>query len=263
MTDPDLPQIDKDLEKVIDAVRAIKDFEAKTSSCIREAINEVLRGDRTGRYSIAELTKQEKAHIGTQVEIAFLRDIFDLRTGEILDTTIAGVEVDIKNTILDNWMIPHEAVGHICLLVRINEPARSFSVGAVRTTADILNKPNQDGKRSLSIGGKNRIRWVANEARLSVSIFLRMPKELKDKIWAERSGQARVTQLFRLVQNEAVHRSDISTLAQQLDPAKRARDAAKKLRAEGILVLSGRYDRLEAEKKGFALRADEWVSLRA
>jgi Restriction endonuclease NaeI len=252
---------DSDFKKVIDSLNSTNDFDLRASACIRGAVNEVLRGDKTGRYSISQLTKQEKAHIGTQVEIAFLRDLFDLRQGHLLDTTIAGVEVDIKNTIGDNWMIPHEAVGQVCLLISIAEEKQCFSVGLVRTNDGILNKPNQDGKRSLSAAGKAEIHWLLHKSRLPVSIFLTMPEDVCQKIWSVPPGQARVTQLFRLVQDQPIHRSDVATLAQQFDPAKRVRDAKKKLRQEGILLLSGRYGRLAAEAKGYKLRPDEWISL--
>jgi len=258
---------DPELETVVSYLSLIPDFEERAAVTIRDAVSEVLRGERTGRYSIHQLTKQEKAHIGTQVEIAFLHEFFDLREGAILDTTIEGIEVDIKNTIVSNWMIPEEAFGQLCLLVLINEDTRHFSIGVLRAVIDILNRPNRDGKRSVSAAGQNRIRWIVRHGNLPVSIFLTIPANLNKEIWAQgdntsrRQGQARVTHLFRVVTNQPIFRSDISTLARQHDPAKRVRDARKLLRREGLLVLSGRYHRALAEQRGFHLRGDEWMSV--
>ncbi len=122
-------------------------------------------------------------------------------------------------------MIPREAVGELCLLILINEPAQIFSVGLVRPSDNILNKPNQDLKRSLSTIGKGTIRWIVNRGRLPVSIFLQMPVTTRDAIWNHKSGQKRVKELFRQVQKVPILRSDIVALAKQDDPTKRARDA--------------------------------------
>lgn len=260
---------DRQFETVYSYLSEIPDFEIRAALTLREAISDVLRGEKTGRYSIAQLTKQEKAHIGTQVEIAFRIEFFGLREGNLLDTTVDGIEVDIKNTIGSNWMIPREAVGQLCLLVQIDEANRCFSIGLLRTAIDSLNKPNQDGKRSINSQGQGRIRWVVRNAELPVSIFVTLPEQIRSEIWAQKGrgnkaqghGQARVTHLFRMIQNQPIFRADIATLAQQRDPAKRARDAKKKLRREGLLVLSHRYDRRLAKEKGFDLKEDEWISI--
>lgn len=199
----------QDLETVIAALNSIKNFQERAAVAIRDAVNEVLRGERTGRYSIDQLTKQEKAHIGTQVEIAFLLEFFGLRQGSLLDTTVEGIEVDIKNTIGSNWMIPPEAVGQICFLVEINEANRCFSIGVLRTDLLLLTQPNRDYKRSINTIGRQQIRWLVKNAVLPVSIFLRIPEGLNKEIWAQgedgrkRQGQARITHLFRVVQGAA------------------------------------------------------------
>src|SRR5580692_3253179 len=154
---------DPELDRVHASVVAMDAFASRAADAIRGAIDDVLRGERTGRYSIAQLSRQEKAHIGTQVEIALVQEFFHAE-GKKLDTLVDGIEVDIKNTIGDNWMIPHEAVGELCLLTLINEPDQTYSLGLVRAYDELLNKPNQDGKRSLSTTGKATIRWIADKA---------------------------------------------------------------------------------------------------
>jgi hypothetical protein len=212
-----LGENDPELERVHTSILALDAFEARAAGAIRGAIDDVLRGERTG--------------------------------------------VDIKNTIGDNWMIPHEAVGELCLLTLINEPAKTYSLGLVRAHNHLLNKPNQDGKRSLSTKGKATIRWIADRAQLPVSIFLRIPDATREIVWRRKSGQARINELFRYVQRVPILRADLEALAQQLDPIKRARDAKKELAKEGLLVPCGRYEEeaAKARARGIELSPYEWV----
>jgi hypothetical protein len=158
-------------------------------------------------------------------------------------------------------VIPHEAVGELCLLTLINEPAKTYSLGLVRAHNHLLNKPNQDGKRSLSTKGKATIRWIADRAQLPVSIFLRIPDATREIVWRRKSGQARINELFRYVQRVPILRADLEALAQQLDPIKRARDAKKELAKEGLLVPCGRYEEeaAKARARGIELSPYEWV----
>jgi hypothetical protein len=266
-SDPDPPELlryehDTALKHVTASLRALDAFASRAADAIRGAIDDVLKGERTGRYSIEQLSRQEKAHIGTQVEIALVHEFFQAE-GKKLDVLVDDIEVDIKNTIGENWMIPHEAVGELCLLTRINEASRTYSVGLVRAYDDLLNKPNQDGKRSFSTKGKAVINWIESEAPLPVSVFLQMSSGTRELIWRSKSGQARVTELFRQVQRVPILRSDLVALAKQRDPAKRARDAKKILREEGLLVLCGRYksEASKAMERGILLKPYEWVSV--
>ena len=208
---------DPELERVYTSIRRMDALASRAADAIRGAIDDVLRGERTGRYSIEQLSRQEKAHIGTQVEIALVQEFFRAE-GEKLDTLVDGIEVDIKNTIGDNWMIPHEAVGELCLLTLINEPARTYSLGLVRAHDDLLNKPNQDGKRSFSTKGKVTIRWIADRAHLPVSIFLQIPDATREIVWRRKSGQARINELFRQVQRVPILRTDSCRSGQAARP---------------------------------------------
>jgi hypothetical protein len=76
-----------------------------------------------------------------------------------------------------------------------------------------------------------------------------------------RSGQARINELFRLVQGRIIPRNALETVARQLDPMKRMRDARTPLLKEGILVLghqdgdpdTARQYGLPVPKKGEAI----------
>lgn len=60
---------------------------------------------------------------------------------------------------------------------------------------------------------------------------------MRDAVLAARSGQARITELFRRVHGRIIPRVAVETVARQKDPMKRVRDARKILAEEGIEVL--------------------------
>jgi hypothetical protein len=258
------PERDGECVEVVRYLEEMPHLQARTVRAVRDAVDEVLRGDRTRRYSIEQLTRQEKAHIGTQVEIALVRELFDGIEGTVLDTKVNEIEVDIKNTIGTNWMIPHEAVGRICVLVRINESTRQLCLGVVRTKDGWLGAENQDGKRSLNGEGRRNIHWILPEVPFPVSVFLGISEEDKTEIWNKNSGDARLRELFRRVQGRIIVRNDIVTLGNQKDAMNRARKSKAPLLQEGILVLCGTWvpDRERAAGLGHAIGRDEWISVR-
>jgi hypothetical protein len=258
---------DPELELVRSEVLGLENFAHRTAGVVRAAIDNVLQGDRTKRYSIEQLTPEEKKHIGTQIEKGLKKELFGDRSGEVLDTTIAGTEVDIKNTIGENWMIPPEAVGNLCLLNRISEQSKTFSVGLVRIRQELLNSENQDKKRSLSKKGRETIVWLIQNAPLPVSTFLTSDASIRDSVFAKRSGQARVTELFRRIHKLPIERSDIAAAAagddRQIDLRARVRDAKTKLLTEGLLVLRGwnKTERLEALSRGYAIDGRQCITI--
>lgn len=258
-----IPNSDPDLITVLQEINRISDIEHSAGVVLRDAIDQVLLGDRTGRYSIAQLSRQEKAHIGTQVEIWLRRDLLGNSEGDLLDAKIAGIEVDIKNTIGSNWMIPHEAVDQLCLLSAIDEANRRYSLGLIRTVGNILGKPNQDGKRSLTQEGRSNIQWIVRDGNLPVSVFLMIDGDLRNRVLGQKSGQRRVLELFRNVLKTPILWSDLAIAARQRDVRARARDARRTLAKEGLTVLCGSWlkDRTVAASLGVLLHSDYWISI--
>jgi hypothetical protein len=200
-------------------------------------LDEVIDGGRTSRWSVESLEKTEKTYIGTKIEI-LLKYEMKMIDGNVLDTLIAGHEVDIKCTVLNNWMIPREAVGQLCLLLRIDDVHNVFQVGLIRATDLVLTTAgNRDGKRSISSQGRGHIRWLVENGSLPANFLSTITDETRRQIMRHRSGQSRVNELFRLVQGRIINRNALETVAQQLDPMKRMRDARAPLLKEGILVL--------------------------
>lgn len=230
--------MDEGLAEVVAWFRSQKRMVERFATAIRQSLDEVLDGQRTGRYSPDELSKVEKTYIGTKVEILMQAE-FGLRSGLRMDYSVAGQEVDAKwSKRLGGWMIPKEAVGELCLCVTADDNRSVFSVGVVRAGAHRLRAShNQDGKTQLNRIGKAAITWLADGAPLPENLLLHLHPDDRERILQHPSGQSRVTEMFRLVQGRIVRREVVLTVARQDDGPKRVRDARNQLRPEGILIL--------------------------
>ena len=254
---------DTQLGEVVEFFLCRNGFEKLAANTLRRSLDEVIDGMRTGRWSVDALEKTEKTYIGTKVEILFRFD-FELEHGRMLDTRIQGHEVDIKCTVLTDWMIPQEAIGQLCLLVKIDDKRSCFSIGVVRANRELLRiAPNRDKKLSISAEGKKAIRWLVQDGRLPTNFLAELSEEVRQKIFSQPSGQLRVNELFRSVQGRIIPRVAIETVARQKDPMKRMRDARKVLKAEGILVLGHQgNDPKLAKSRGYPVpKKGEAISL--
>lgn len=133
----------------------------KFPSMLRNCIDDVIMTPKTGRRSYDELEKTEKTYIGTRVEID-LRNMLKLPKGK-LDTVLAGHDVDIKNTMGSNWMIPTEAFGQPCILVAADEKRSVCFLGLIVAHVDYLSAgANKDKKKTVSAEGFQNIYWLLN-----------------------------------------------------------------------------------------------------
>jgi Restriction endonuclease NaeI len=174
------------------------------------------------------------------VEIALARSL-RLADGTALDYTIAGADVDCKfSHRLGGWMVPPEADGQLLLLVQASDEDGTWSAGLLRATPEHLSPAgNRDGKRALNDRGRAAVCWLHHRAALQENALIRMPERDVTAIFAARSGQQRVNELFRRAQRMRVSRTVVATVAMQDDYMKRVRDgggARDQLRAEGIVI---------------------------
>ena len=258
--------MDQALSKVVSWFRSQDRMVERFGDVVRRSLDEVLDGQRTGRYSLEELSKVEKTYIGTKVEIMLQAD-FGLIRGDSLDYRVADEELDSKwSKRMGGWMIPREAVGELCLCITADDNRSVFSVGVVRVgTGHLRHSRNQDRKRQLNRAGRSAIVWLADQAPLPENLLLHLPRGVRERVLSsDLSGQGRVTELFRSVQGRLVRRQVVLTVAQQEDSPKRVRDARTQLRPEGVLILG------HQQKHGDIARAlslpvpakGNWVSCR-
>ncbi|GII52793.1 hypothetical protein Pth03_11820 [Planotetraspora thailandica] len=266
---------DDALDAVASWFEGHSNLEARFGEILRQSIDEVLDGQRTGRFDLAAKTvvKTERTYLGTKVEI-ICQAAFNLQRGRHMDYLIDGHEVDAKfsGKGLVKQSIPREAVGEICLLMHADDTRGTFSAGLLRTTPDVLSpgKGNQDGKREILAAARSRIRWLVHHGRLPENLLLKLPEATRQAIFNPpgvkgrgNSGQQRVNQLFRLVQRRIVRREVVLTVAQQDDGPKRVRDARKSLLPEGILILGhqDRHPHIARELNVPIPQQGQWISV--
>ena len=228
---------------------------------IRKAIDAVLNGSVTGRFSIHQLVKTEKTYIGTAVERFFVEE-YRLPDTEFLDTAIKGIPVDIKFTIGNNWMIPPEAIDHICVLIQANDDESTYSLGLLRIRDTLLCKGNRDTKCSLRAAAKRQITWCISDGALPPNFLLHLDDERRSAILTPKTGQKRVRELFRSVRGVPIPRLALATVASQFDPRARARDAGKALASEKIRVFSYRKNKELARLGLPELPRGYWIAYR-
>jgi hypothetical protein len=219
---------------------------------VRQSIDEVLDGPRTGRWDFRQLEKTEKTYVGTKVEIV-VRSALKLEPGPRLDLEIEGEDVDIKWAMNSQWQIPREAVGELCLCIGGRKDLKAFEVGLIRCDENVLNPgSNQDGKRTISAAGRSRMRLLVPLAPLPPNFVAELDSELRAKIIAEPTIQKRVTRLFRLLPYVPVPRLALQTVAMTTgDPVRRTRaDAWAGDPLEGMVVLSSKYAKGVVEELG-------------
>jgi hypothetical protein len=267
-------QDDEELELVRAKLLALDPDGSRIAGALRRSIDMLLDGPHTGRYAWRQLHKTEKTHCGTVVEINLQRE-FKFPGGKDLDYSIAGHDVDCKySQDYGKWMIPPEAIGKILLVVWASDQESVWSAGVVRAREEWLNVGgNRDSKITLKASERRRIRCLFEGASLPPNALLHIPQHDLDAIFAKRSGQQRVNELFSRATGMRLSRNVIWTVATadgkpKDDPTRRVRGGKEgsrgQLRSKGIVIF-GDYENHRAAARALALPVPdegEYVSAR-
>jgi len=244
------PQPEDEIRRVAEWFRLRDPDGAITAEVIRDSIDLVLDGQRTGRWCYGHLTKTEKTHLGTIIEIELQKE-FGISDEGPLDYAIDGIPVDCKYAAtFGHWQIPREmyrqiqngvaqGADHIALLIWAHEASQLWRAGLMRVSDRKLRpgKGNQDRKRTIAPEFLSDVHFIwAKPAPMPENTLLEMTDADRKAVFASASGQTRIDELLRRVQRRTLRRTVIETVAQQDDPMKRPRDARARLRAEGVLV---------------------------
>ncbi|WP_329490214.1 restriction endonuclease [Kitasatospora sp. NBC_01246] len=290
-------QVPDDLAEFVEWFDGQPEARERFRWALRDSLDELLDGQRTGRWAYQHLTKTEKTYLGTAVEVNLTKE-FDIANGKDLDWSIADVDIDCKfSKDLGGWEIPMEMyqcadhgerggrADHPALVAWMSDDTSEWAAGIVRITderlrwrkgldanGDRVRAYNRDNKRKLADTAKSDVYWLWGglQTDLPTNLLLRLDIGTRERILTASlprrpsSGQQRLNQLFREVQDRIVGRQTVLTVGQQDDSPKRARDARNDLRPEGIVVLGhqgshphvARALELPAPVKG------EWISTR-
>lgn len=248
--DPNVAMSDPVLTSLVSEILSLDPDGYLFAMIIRDTIDQLLDGRRTGRWDYNDLYKTEKTHLGTLLEIN-LQKYFQFEDGDATDYRINGTQIDCKfSKRIGGWELGPEMVGHYCLVIWASDEKSSWKAGVVKADREYLrDNTNRDQKRRLSEEGVERIHWLwPNHSDLAPNQLLHLTVETRDRIMhakglsaSKTSVQARVNQLFRELQNVIIRRVTLETVAYGAeDPMKRARGnggSRDYLRSEGIVVL--------------------------
>lgn len=243
---PDFERLASLAQEITSRAGGPLELERAFPQMLRNCIDAVIMTAKTGRRSYEELEKTEKTYIGTRVEIE-LRAMLHLRKGR-LDTEILGQDVDIKNTMGSNWMIPTEAVDQPCILVAADEVRAMCYLGLIVARPDYLTVgKNKDAKRSISAEGFRHILWLLKDHAYPANFWRTVTPEAVERIFEGHSGNARMAELFRQLPARPISRDVIEAVAKQKDFTRRIRKDNGRgtrdiLEREGIVLLEGRTD---------------------
>ncbi|WP_328997889.1 hypothetical protein OHA18_25900 [Kribbella sp. NBC_00709] len=244
------------------AIRALDPDGRLFADVFRRTLDTLYDGAHTGRFRWDQLLKTEKTHLGTLVEIE-LRRAFPFRDGQYLDFEHEGFEFDLKFSVSNNWMIPAELIGKLCMLVTVNDSRSIWSAGVLEITPGLVRQgTNRDGKATLTPEGRAAIEWIHLEAQLPENVLLHMPAEDVSHIFKPRSAQGRVNELLRRAEGKLIRHVTTEAVAMQQDAARRVRFARQALQPEGILVLDRRHRELAAHLELPVPDQNEVVSVR-
>lgn len=242
--DAPTPTADPGVAAVVAELRSLDPGGSRMAKVFRSTFDQLYDGQRTGRYSLAQLFKTEKTHFGTLLEINLQREL-KFADGGVLDFKIAGLEVDCKYSHTGAWMLPLESFEQLILVTQADDQRSVWSAGVVRVTEENRRtSENRDKKTGLNAHGRSQITWLFKDAPMQPNALLQLPSATVAEIMSRRSGQARLNELFRQATNRRLSRSIVATVAQQDDYMKRVRDnggSRSALRPEGYLILGGDY----------------------
>lgn len=242
---PDFPSVSPIVDAIIEASGGLGEFEVEVPLILRTAIDEVVDAPRTKRFLLSETEKTEKTYLGTKVEI-LIRSFLGFSKGSVLDMSIKGTEVDIKNTMYTNWSIPKENVGRPAMLIRSNEAKARCDVGiAIIHDGYLRPAANRDSKRGIAAAGFKNIWWLLQDHPYPVNFWQLMKAEERQALMGAGGGTRRLAALFEKVQKTPISRVQVEALGQQHDYMRRIRrggGARDILAPKGIALLSGQYD---------------------
>lgn len=278
------------LQPIVDWFDDAPDARERFRWALRDSLDELLDGQRTGRWAYQHLTKTEKTYLGTAVEVNLTKE-FEFPNGDHLDWQMAGRDIDCKfSKDLGGWEIPMEMylcadhgdrqgrADHPALLTWFDDTTSRWAAGLITVTdeslrwkmddnGDTVRAYNRDNKRRLAESSAEAVYWLWGglQTDLPRNLLLHLNADARGRIFSfHSSGQKRVDQLFREVQGQIVGRQTVLTVGQQDDAPKRVRDARLHLRAEGIVIL-GHQDSHPAIAAALKLPVPfkgEWIAVR-
>ncbi|WP_161631156.1 NaeI family type II restriction endonuclease [Nocardiopsis halophila] len=218
------------------------------SQAIRDSIDRVLYGARTGRFDIFELTKSERTYLASLIKIELTRylsttlsEAGNVRTRSKDNYVQVGdIDIEVIFSWRMKWVISSGQIGKPTFLVTANDKKSVWSLGTVRADPEHLSSgANRDGKRSLTPSGMKLITWIFRDSPLPPNTLLALPDKTINEIFSFSTAQKRIDALFRIVRQRPISLTAATTVSMQEDATKRIRASRMTLANEGLTILSG------------------------
>jgi hypothetical protein len=228
---------------------------------IRTAVDQVLDGPKTGRWSLDQLQKTEKTHIGTRIEILASAQL-GLRPGMTQDAQLDGREFDIKWSLSSSWMVAPENIDELCVGIGGHGGFATFGVCIFVAYEEYLGSPNRDGKRPAtprSIGPFST--WLIRRTNLPRNFVEDMDPDVRNAVSRQSTAQAKIRTLAALMPRIPIPRSAITVLIPgKDDPLRRLRKDSHRHDPLGEMIcLSARYDAERLRILGIHCPPDHFV----
>jgi hypothetical protein len=236
-----------------------EDARRRCGFVFRDALDFMLDGQHTGRWHYDHLSKTEKTHLGSMLEITFAKE-FEIQEGSLIDWHVAGQDLDCKfSRNMYGWEFPLEMyaqnystghkniIDHPAFVTWMCDDTSEWAVGLVRVSDQLLRfhsdgRPrwNGDRKRKIADEHQSEIYWLfgglQNDLPRNALLDL-SPEERAGALDSTTSGDIRMRVLFTAVQKQLIDRGTILTVGQQDDSPRRARASRTLLGASGIALL--------------------------
>jgi tetratricopeptide (TPR) repeat protein len=250
------PLVDDQLQYMREAFLTEDPDGHRMGKLLRDCLDKVIDGSRTGRFDPGELTPTERSYLSENVELAVRAEF-----------ALPDIEFDVRFSLNGpRWMFPPAAENELSLVLHADDERSRWSAGLIRVRPELLvDAANQDGKRALRRHALLRaVEWLHQDAELPENLLLQLSEEDRTAILTQASGAARGAELFRRVTGRRVSTETLRTVTAHLDFSRRIRDAQRVLADEGIEVLSHLpQDRERARLMGLPVpEPGEWVSFR-
>jgi hypothetical protein len=271
-THPDYPALSALRDAIGARVGGADVLTSRFPELVRDAVDTVLDPVETARTRLHELDNVEKTFVGLKLE-HMVRDLLDVPKG-LRDLEINGLDVDIKNTVLENWSIPQETYRNSepCLLMAVDEVRHKCFLGLMIAKPEYLHKGkgNRDTKKGVSAAGFKNILWLVKEEPFRQSRFIALNMDRFRELRKMSGGMERAAQFWRENFGTVLHRDVMHALLfDQYDYMKRLRTnggATDLLKFEKSAILIGTYtnERVIAAQFGIPdLKRDEVVGVKA
>ena len=163
---------DADLKLVVAEIRKIDPNGLCAVDLLRDTFDQLYDWPSTGRFRWEQLARIEKRGFGPIFEMNLQRE-FKFKDGVDVNIQISGIDVAcVCSRTMGQWMIPPEAIMHICMLVWARDDVTpNWSMGFLRVFDNYLTSGEDgEGGTFLNKTGCDNIVWIFKDSNFPSNV---------------------------------------------------------------------------------------------